>query len=160
MGIDSHYGDPDVQEQGRWFPVEDEETELLIRHASNEDYVQCLVDNLSDDAAEALSVFRSGDGAIQTERTPDIDDDTVDEINDVMLEAAAKHLLVDWKNLSVDDPELASEFDKEPGQNIGYTSERAEQLFDLIPGLYNEVREIAKDEAKFRRNTNEADKKN
>lgn len=160
MGLDSHYGNPDVKEKGKWFPLKDDDAELLIRHASNEDYVQYLIDNLSPGAREFLTSVSEQAGAIETNEMPDIDDDLAEETNEVLRNGAAEHILVDWKNIKLDDPELADEFNKEPGENIGYSTERVKTMFELIPGFYDEVRDIAQQQAAFTKETEEADIKN
>lgn len=161
MGLDSHYGDKDAKKNGKWFPIKSEETELLIRHASNEDYMQYLVDNLSQQAREFLTALTDdGSSVIQTDDVPELDDDVVEETNDILREAAANELLVDWKNLSLDDEDLAAKFDKEPGENIGYTTERAIKLFELLPEFYNEVKEIAQNRAAFTKEQESRDTKN
>jgi hypothetical protein len=160
VGIDSHYGDEDVKEQGKWFPIKGEDAELLIRHAGNSDYMQYLMENMSEDAREFFSAISDDGGAIQDEENVDLDEGVIEEANEVIKDGAAKHILVDWKNVSLEDPELAAEFDKDAGDNIGYTNERARKMFDLIPDFFAEVRDIAQDQAAFKKEQRKHDKGN
>jgi len=159
MGIDSHYGDPDVQDAGKWFPISDEDTELKIRHVSNEDYVAYLRDNLPPDARQMFGGSRDATGAIVTDtEESELSEDKAEKALDVMREAAARHILVDWKHLSFEDEDMAADFDKSAGANIGYTTDHAETVFELLPPLYQEVMSVAADQSKFREEQKEQDK--
>lgn len=163
MGIDSHYGDKELKEKGKWFGIKGEETELLIRHASNSDYTQYLIENLTPKAREFLSIFdEENNQAIQRDSidVDDVSEDAIEEANQIFLEAAANCLLNDWKKLTLDDEDLADEFDVEPGEPIEYSPENALKLFDLIPDFYEEVTEVANDRAKFVADERKHDKGN
>jgi len=159
MGIDSHYGDPDIQESGKWFPISDEETELRIRHVANEDYMAYLRENLPPEAREMFGGRQDATGAIVTDNDEsELSEDKAEDALQVMQEAAARHILVDWKHLCFDGEERAAEFDKNSGENIGYTTENAEKVFDILPALYNEVMQVAADQSKFKQEQTEQDK--
>lgn len=151
MGLDSHYATPEAKNKGRWFEIDGDDGQVKIRHLGNEDMARFFREHreVFGGTTNHRAILRDQQGGPDGEK-----------LEDLLNEGLAENVLVDWKNISLEDEELASKFDKAPGEKIGYSVENANLMFELIPGFRAEVWEIATAEEAFLEEVKEEDEKN
>jgi hypothetical protein len=109
--------DKDKQLDGVWCDTGLDGLRLLVARQGNTRYREYIAQNSKELQIQA--------------RHNAIDVRKVDNIN---KDAAARHILLGWENLQNDD-----------GTPIPYSSEKARELFDIAPDLYDITMSFAQD---------------